>query len=136
MRRFLLLGEWGALCGNVHIIDAPAWITDNALVLSVRCEFASLKYLACVLRTRNLNDVADKTAQPLITGARVLNEHIPVPPLPEQRAIAAFLDRETAKIDTLIAKVREAIDRLRELRSALISAAVTGKIDVREEVAA
>ena len=43
-----------------------------------------------------------------------------------------MLDRETVKIDALVAKVREAIDRLKELRSALISAAVTGKIDVRE----
>jgi restriction endonuclease S subunit len=51
-----------------------------------------------------------------------------VPPISEQRAIAAFLDRETAKIDALIAKVREAIERLKEYRTALISAAVTGKI--------
>jgi hypothetical protein len=43
------------------------------------------------------------------------------------------LDRETAKIDALIAKVRDAIDRLKEFRTALISAAVTGKIDVRGE---
>ncbi len=50
----------------------------------------------------------------------------------EQRRIAAFLDWETARIDALIAKVREAIKRLKELRTALISAAVTGKIDVRE----
>ncbi len=57
-----------------------------------------------------------------------------IPPLPEQRVIAAFLDRETAKIDALATKVREAIDRLKELRSALISAAVTGKIDVHENV--
>ena len=55
-------------------------------------------------------------------------------PLPEQRAIAGFLDRETAKIDDLVAKVGEAIDRLKEFRTALISAAVTGKIDVREAV--
>ena len=54
------------------------------------------------------------------------------PPIPQQRAIAAYVDRETAKIDALVAKVREAIDRLKELRTALISAAVTGKIDVRE----
>ncbi|MQA92982.1 MAG: hypothetical protein GEU90_22720 [Gemmatimonas sp.] len=56
---------------------------------------------------------------------------IPIPPVAEQHVIAAFLDRETAKIDALITKVREAIDRLKELRTALISAAVTGKIDVR-----
>jgi type I restriction enzyme S subunit len=60
---------------------------------------------------------------------------IVVPPRGEQLAIAAFLERETAKIDALVAKVRDAIERLKELRTALISAAVTGKIDVREEAA-
>jgi type I restriction enzyme S subunit len=59
----------------------------------------------------------------------------PFPPTIEQRAIAAFLDRETARLDALIAKIREAIDRLKELRTALISATVAGKIDLREEVA-
>ena len=56
---------------------------------------------------------------------------LPVPPRQEQEAIARFLDREAARIDNLIAIVLEAIERLRELRTALISAAVTGKIDVR-----
>jgi type I restriction enzyme S subunit len=42
-----------------------------------------------------------------------------------------FLDAETAKIDLLVAKVGEALNGLKELRTALISAAVTGKIDVR-----
>jgi type I restriction enzyme S subunit len=55
-----------------------------------------------------------------------------LPPLEEQAAIASFLDRETARIDTLVAKVHDAIERLKELRTALISAAVTGKIDVRQ----
>lgn len=54
------------------------------------------------------------------------------PPLTEQYAIVDLLDRETARINALVAKVRDAIDRLRELRTALTSAAVTGKIDVRE----
>ena len=60
---------------------------------------------------------------------------ISVPTPTEQRVIAAFLDRETARIDALIEKVREAIDRLKELRAALTSAAVTGKIDVRRPAA-
>ena len=57
-----------------------------------------------------------------------------LPPPTEQGQIANYLDRETARIDALIAKVRKAIDHLREFRTALISAAVTGKIDVREAV--
>ncbi len=56
-----------------------------------------------------------------------------VPPLPEQQAIATYLDQETTKIDRLIAKVETAIERLQEYRSALITAAVTGQIDVRDE---
>ena len=64
------------------------------------------------------------------------NLYVPIVPPVEQRAIATFLDRETARIDALVAKVRSAMERLKELRTAVISAAVTGKIDVRDEVAA
>ena len=58
---------------------------------------------------------------------------IPVPAPAEQRTIAGFLRGETAKIDSLIVKIRQAISYLHEFRTALISAAVTGKIDVQEE---
>ncbi|MCX9080553.1 MAG: restriction endonuclease subunit S, partial [Candidatus Methanoperedens sp.] len=59
----------------------------------------------------------------------------PIPPLPEQELIVSVIRKEAARIDTLIAKIRDAIERLKELRTALISAAVTGKIDVRKEAA-
>jgi type I restriction enzyme S subunit len=58
-----------------------------------------------------------------------------IPPFREQGEIADFLDIETAKIDDLVAKIQGAIDRLHEYRTAFISAAVTGKIDVRHHVA-
>ena len=54
-----------------------------------------------------------------------------LPPSAEQHQIAAFLDAEATRIDTLVARVHRAIDRLKEFRTALISATVTGKIDVR-----
>ena len=52
------------------------------------------------------------------------------PPVVEQRAIAEFLDRETGRLDTLVTKIETAIERLHEYRAALITAAVTGEIDV------
>lgn len=55
----------------------------------------------------------------------------PFPPFAEQVAIAEFLDLETAKLNAMIAKIEAAIDRLQEYRTALITAAVTGKIDVK-----
>ena len=57
------------------------------------------------------------------------------PPLNEQSLIARFLDSETRRIDFMVAKIETAIERLREYRAALITAAVTGKIDVREAAA-
>lgn len=56
---------------------------------------------------------------------------VTLPPVPEQVVIADYLDRETAKIDRMVEKVEKAIARLQEYRTALITAAVTGKIDVR-----
>ena len=49
----------------------------------------------------------------------------PLPPLPEQRAIAAFLDRETAKIDELVSQKERLIKLLQEKRTATITRAVT-----------
>ena len=58
---------------------------------------------------------------------------ISIPNYSEQEAISSFLDYKTDKIDTLIPKIQEAIEKLQEYRTALISAAVTGKIDVSNE---
>jgi type I restriction enzyme S subunit len=56
---------------------------------------------------------------------------LPVPPLEEQKRIAETLDAQFRHLSEVGAKVSDAIDRLREYRTALISAAVTGKIGVR-----
>lgn len=57
---------------------------------------------------------------------------IPYPPEAERGEIVAYLDKETNRISALIAKARHVIDLMREHRSALVAAAVTGKVDVRE----
>jgi len=68
-----------------------------------------------------------------ISAEKYANLPVPTPPTSEQRAITAFLDRGTARLDNLIIKTHEAVELLKELRTALISAAVTGKMDVREK---
>lgn len=55
-----------------------------------------------------------------------------IPPITEQVAITQVLDHATGELDSLAAKVESAIDRLTEYRTALITAATTGKIDVRQ----
>lgn len=76
-----------------------------------------------------------------ISGAEGLANNLPqsalksffcvVPPIGEQKAIVSYLDFHCAAFDTLTAEAQRAIDLLQERRAVLISAAVTGQIDVR-----
>lgn len=58
--------------------------------------------------------------------------NVPLPPLDEQRCIAAYLDEQTSRIDRLIVESQRFVELCRERRAALVTAAVTGQIDVRE----
>ena len=88
--------------------------------------FKSKQYIQALQSTTNL--VRDGQALRYGNFIQVL---LPLVPLGEQRAIAEFLNNEIDKIDELIGKAEEGIPLMQERRTALISAAVTGKIDVR-----
>lgn len=59
---------------------------------------------------------------------------LPLPPLPEQRAIATYLDERTARIDGLVARQRRLVQLLKEKRQALITRAVTRGLDPKTKV--
>jgi len=80
--------------------------------------------------------LSDATTIDVVYSDTMKRAVFPIPPIKEQVEILNYVKSERAKIDALIAKVREGIEKLKEYRSALISAAVTGKIDVREEAVA
>ena len=112
--------------------------TSNAAIAVIGNSIA-LGFLSCVIQTKFFYDQillrVTGTAQFNVSSEQVQSAKIPFPPIPEQAAIAAYLDLETAKLDALVGKVEEAVERLQEYRTALITAAVTGKIDVRKAVA-
>lgn len=111
------------------VANGKYWVNNHAHILKPLD--GDVSYWAQVLSCVVLDPWISGSAQPKLTGEKLGSIPLPVIPLLERHAIAAFLDRETARIDTLVAKVRDAIECLDELRTALISAAVTGKIDVR-----
>ena len=121
----IAIGRVGALCGNVHLIRRPSWITDNALFITNLSNKLYIEYLFYVLKALDLNQYANKTAQPLISGSLVKSRIIPIPPIVEQAAIADFLDQKTAEIDDLIADKEKLIELLQEKRQAVITEAVT-----------
>ena len=127
---FAKIGE-ALMLNRRRILTRPSCIDNNMMgFMPSDCDPAwAMRWLNWL----DLGKLANPGAVPSVNGSQIQNTPAIIPPLPEQRAIATFLDQETAKIDALVAKVSEAIARLKELRTALISAAVTGKIDLRGE---
>jgi len=134
----IILTKTGSTLGKVAIIPScPKAMTINPQLVIIRSlETMIPTYLALVLGCSGIKAQYwlenSGGATPTVSQAKIGRIVLPLPPPDEQQAIANFLGRETARIDALIAKVGEAIERLKEYRTALISAAVTGKIDVRE----
>ena len=128
----IVTGRYGTI-GQFHLIGQDYWPHNTTLYSIDMCgnEPKFLLYMLIHMSPQFLLH-AVKSAVPGVDRNDIHADHTAVPPVSEQRAISAYLDRETAKLDALVAKVRAAIERLRELRTALIAAAVTGKIDVRE----
>jgi type I restriction enzyme, S subunit len=88
-------------------------------------------YYAYLLKTRRLDEIADVSTVPQINNKHINQEQWPSPPRSEQREIEEFLLRATSSYADLTSLASKAIGVLSERRSALISAAVTGQIDVR-----
>ncbi len=92
-------------------------------------------YLAWFLRSHHAKVYFENEAKGMtrygIDKSSLKDTPIGLPPLSEQVAIADQIDRETARIDGILLKTKITIDLLKERRAALITAAVTGKIDVR-----
>jgi restriction endonuclease S subunit len=132
---FARRGEMGR-CALVTATEAGWLCGSGSMRMRPRNDSAYPPFLNSLLSTNGVSDwlSLESVGTTMENLNRKIVGRIPVaiPPLDEQRAIAAHLDRETAKIDALIGKVRQVIEKLQEYRTALISAAVTGKMDVRD----
>ena len=113
--------------GSVSSAYVPITPTKWVVPAYFRWAFKSITYIQALQATSDL--VRDGQALRFENFTKVPLPHVPED---EQKAIADFLDHATARIDTLIAKTERSIDLLREYRTALITAAVTGKLDLRE----
>lgn len=114
----ILIGRQGALCGNIHLVGGEFWASEHAIVVEPSGAVDS-RWLAQLLRIMNLGQYSQTVAQPGIGTAQINALEVPVPPLDEQRAIADYLDRETARIDTLIEEQQRLVQMLRERRVAI-----------------
>lgn len=131
----VLLGEDGAPFFDkskpiAFFSRGKVWPNNHVHVL--RPAFADTgKFIAYALNVTDYANFIDGSTRDKLTQGAMKEIPVPFPPLSEQTAITEFLDTELTKFDTLTAEAQRAIDLLQERRTALISAAVTGQIDVR-----
>lgn len=136
--KLVLLGEDGAPFFErnknvVFFVEGKIWVNNHAHVLRPK-KSTDPKFLTHLLNVVEYRAFIDGSTRDKLTQEDMNDIPVQCPPIEEQQDITTYLDRETAKIDALIHKNREVIDKLQEYRTALISAAVTGKIDVRKEL--
>jgi len=145
--------RFGLQVGDVVITkDSESWsdIAKPALVVQTTDDFVcgyhlaiirphkgvlSGRYLLRILQSSAINAQFQRAATGVtrygLPKSAIGEAWIPLPPLAEQHVIADFLDAKTRKIDALSNRVSAGVSVLREYRAALITAAVTGQIDVR-----
>ncbi len=128
---FALIGRQGALCGNVHLVSGRLWVSEHAIVATLH-ESHNIEWFVNLLKTMDLNRYSESAAQPGLTSQGIANLCVPLPSLSQQRAIADYLGRETARLDALVAAKQRLLDLLAEKRHALIAHAVTHGIAPRD----
>lgn len=134
----ILLNITGASIGRccVYTMTESANVNQHVCIIRPLCNLIKNQFLSYILNSK----IGQDQIALFQTGGnreglnfeQLKNFAIPLPPRSEQQAIAEFLDDKTEKIDALIDELNKQLDELAEYRQAVISEAVTGKVDVRD----
>lgn len=127
----LLLGEDGAnlVFRNLPLVyraSGKIWVNNHAHILHVR-DNCNYSYIAYALEAGDYTTYITGSAQPKLTQFNLMRFPVPCPSLPEQQAIAAYLDEKCAAIDGIIAEKETLIAELETYKKSLIFETVTGK---------
>jgi len=124
----LVIGRVGVHCGNVHLTDGRAWVTDNAIFSKTIPLDCPLRFLQLCLLTANLNAQSQGGAQPFV-NQRVLNEvAFVLPPTCEQAEIVASLEERMSQIVAAETGIEHSLLRAARLRQSILKQAFEGKL--------
>jgi type I restriction enzyme S subunit len=127
----LVIPARGNSIGHVKLVSSPSTSTQTTIQLSsIDCNIQS-KFAYCWIKAfKQYLFPFDRTAIPQITTEQVGRNPIPIADQIEQAEVSYAFELLEEKEQSLIGPINDSVDRLREFRSALITAAVTGQIDV------
>lgn len=124
-----LVGRQGALCGNVNYGQGRFWASEHAVVVRPHTGVEAM-WLGELLRALDLNQYSLTAAQPGLAVDQVENLVVPVPGQSRQRELAGWVSGQTAWTDMIARALQARLILLQERRQALITAAVTGQIEI------
>ncbi|HED53822.1 MAG TPA: restriction endonuclease subunit S [Phycisphaerales bacterium] len=129
----VLFAMYGATIGRVAQLGIPATVNQAVCVFSHPTRFDPEFAILALRASRDyLVELATGGGQPNLNGENIANHPIACPSIDEQRAVVALVKHQTSSINQLANQLDASISLLRERRSSLITAAVTGQIDVED----
>ena len=128
---FIAVAMYGASIANTSIINIPACTNQACCVLSSVERIAYLKYVfySLLAAKSELLLLGRGGTQPNISQEIIKSFVVPIPPLPEQQAIADYLDDRYAKIDEIIAEATASIEEYLVYKQAIIAEVTTKGLD-------
>lgn len=96
----LLIGRQGALCGNLNYVEGKVYVSEHAIAVKAT-HSNKTKFFYYAFERLNLNSLSESSAQPGLSVEKLLKLQIPLPPLPEQEAIANALSDADVWIESL-----------------------------------
>jgi len=117
----------GATCGTVNMSEPKCWITGNSMVVKpLDPQLLEKQFLYWILQGTNLRGAIAGAAQPQITRQSLNPVLIPLPPLPEQKRIAAILNEKMAQADTLRKEIETQLAEINAMPAAFLRKAFSG----------
>lgn len=131
----LMMVITGAKIGSTAILGFDSYAPDSVVGFKAKptIELSYLKY-SLMAALPALEQTSIQSTQPNLNIDRIGSLKTPLPPLDEQVSIVNYIENQLSNFETVLSAVEASIKLLLERRTSLISAAVTGKIDVREAV--
>lgn len=120
----IIVGRKGSY-GKVNYFNRPCFAIDTTFYIDKTLTDQHLRWLYYTLSISRLDNLSQDIGVPGLSREEAYARPFPLPPLPEQRAIVAYLDRETERIDRILAHHEKMIELLEERRTATISRVVT-----------
>lgn len=128
----LIIGRVGAKCGVTCITKPKSWVTDNALIVEPKISDFNIKFFQLKLEYENLNKLSVSTAQPVISGSKIYDYEILLPPLPEQLAIVSKIEELLSDLENGKQQLLTALQQLKVYRQSLLRAAFEGRLTNKE----